>query len=642
MKSLRIRGSVVAAVAGIVVLGTSITAPAHAQQAAHAVNPEIANPELAAKGVWNTNTTYAKEDIVTARGSTWISLKTGNKGKVPGSTQPNTARDWQLFAEGLNPTGAWLGSAIYHANDLVTHLGETWRAKRTNRGKTPIAGVDWEKVAAKGDVGEKGATGDKGDQGDRGAQGLQGSQGPQGPQGIQGPQGSQGVQGPPGPNVVSGGSQGMPSISFSGDSDTGIFSPAAGQLALVENGALFLHNQGFRNTALGLGALANTNEFGNSNTNSNTAIGTDALANVLGAGNTAVGSRALWSGSAVGIIIGATAVGDHALSNNTANFNTAVGANALSSNGSGTGNTAVGYDALTGNFSGTGNTAVGTHALQGNSIDSTAVGHNALTNSTSENNTAVGANAGFLLTSGMHNTALGAGALSANMTGTSNVAIGASALSDNRGSNNIAIGTAAGQNATHNVSNSILIGHLGAGASDSNTIRIGTSQTRAFVAGIANEIVAPNSVAVLIDPTTGQLGTVPSSRRYKEDIAPMVDISGILTKLRPVTFHYKPAHDDGKRELQYGLIAEEVAEVLPYLTVFNKNGRPETVKYHLLPSFLLAGYQAQQKAIAAQAEKIDAQAEQMRQQQEINAALEARLARLEAALLQTKGAALRR
>jgi len=80
------------------------------------------------------------------------------------------------------------------------------------------------------------------------------------------------------------------------------------------------------------------------------------------------------------------------------------------------------------------------------------------------------------------------------------------------------------------------------------------------------------------------------------------------------------------------LIAEEVADVMPYLTVF-KNGRPETVKYHLLPTFLLEGWQAQQKTISALKQEV-------RQQKEANASLEARLARLEAALPQTRAAAL--
>jgi hypothetical protein len=144
------------------------------------------------------------------------------------------------------------------------------------------------------------------------------------------------------------------------------------------------------------------------------------------------------------------------------------------------------------------------------------------------------------------------------------------------------------------------------------------------MAGIAGVTVA-NSAAVLIDTATGQLGTISSSRRYKEDIAPMSNMSAMLGRLRPVTFHYKQGHDDGTRSLQYGLIAEEVAEVFIDLAVF-KDGQPETVKYHLLPPLLLAGYQAQQNTIAAQADKIDA--------------LEDRLRRLEALLPQTKAAAL--
>jgi hypothetical protein len=122
---------------------------------------------------------------------------------------------------------------------------------------------------------------------------------------------------------------------------------------------------------------------------------------------------------------------------------------------------------------------------------------------------------------------------------------------------------------------------------------------------------------VLIDGA-GQLGTVSSSRRYKEDIRAMADVSAMLAELRPVTFRYRKPYADGSKPIEYGLIAEEVAETFPDLAVFNDDGRPETVKYHLLPTFLLAGYQAQQRIIAAQAERI--------------AALEERLQSIEAAL----------
>ena len=56
-----------------------------------------------------------------------------------------------------------------------------------------------------------------------------------------------------------------------------------------------------------------------------------------------------------------------------------------------------------------------------------------------------------------------------------------------------------------------------------------------------------------------------------------------LLQLRPVTFRYKQAQNDGSHPLQYGLIAEEVATVYPDLVQFDKTGEPQTVLYHLLP-----------------------------------------------------------
>ena len=122
-------------------------------------------------------------------------------------------------------------------------------------------------------------------------------------------------------------------------------------------------------------------------------------------------------------------------------------------------------------------------------------------------------------------------------------------------------------------------------------------------------------------------------------------MSAMLAQLRPVTFRYRKPYDDGSKPIEYGLIAEEVAEVFPYLAVFNDKGQPETVKYHLLPTFLLAGYQAQQRVIAEQAEELsrqrsinDAQAEQlaeqlaMQLQQERMAALEDSFRNIEARL----------
>jgi hypothetical protein len=245
-------------------------------------------------------------------------------------------------------------------------------------------------------------------------------------------------------------------------------------------------------------------------------------------------------------------------------------------------------------------------------------------------------------TEGQSNTAVGNEALFSMTGGSFNTALGAFALDDSAtGSNNIAIGYLSGRNAQA-PSNSIFIGSMGA-TNDTNTIRIGAQglQSAAFMGGIKGANTGAGAVSVLID-STGRLGTDSSSRRYKEDIQPLGDVSAALLKLRPVTFRYKKPDADGTKSIRYGLIAEEVAEVLPDLAVFNEDGQPETVKYHLLPSFLLAAYQRQQQTIAAQAERAEQQREIIQAQRDEMAAVQQRLRRLEALLARDGGARLPR
>ena len=85
--------------------------------------------------------------------------------------------------------------------------------------------------------------------------------------------------------------------------------------------------------------------------------------------------------------------------------------------------------------------------------------------------------------------------------------------------------------------------------------------------------------------------------------------------------------------MQYGLIAEEVAQTMPDLAVFNDKGQPETVKYHLLPVLLLNEVQRQQKTILAQAE-------QAQRQQRTIEMLEHRLSSLEGQHSRSTGQAL--
>jgi hypothetical protein len=227
------------------------------------------------------------------------------------------------------------------------------------------------------------------------------------------------------------------------------------------------------------------------------------------------------------------------------------------------------------------------------------------------NNTAIGYNALYLNNIGYSNTASGVNALYNNTDGYNNTAIGYDALfNETTGVGNVGLGRLAGFNLTSGSFNiDIGSGNLGV-AAESSTIRIGTGlQNRAFIAGIRGVTTgAVDAIAVVID-SNGQLGTVSSSRRSKFDIAGMGDATEGLLRLRPVTFRYL-AHGENAR-LQYGLIAEEVAEVYPELVARNKDGEVETVMYQFLAPMLLNEVQKQQKTIDALKATVSALAERL-------------------------------
>ena len=247
------------------------------------------------------------------------------------------------------------------------------------------------------------------------------------------------------------------------------------------------------------------------------------------------------------------------------------------------------------------------------SLTSTATGRDALksdiTPGTGLFNTATGAGTLQSNTFGAGNTATGTNALARNTTGLNNTALGISTLlSNTTGSDNIAVGAGAGNNLTTG-NNNIHIGNDG-NASDTALIRIGTvgDQTRAFIAGIFGANVLGGALPVEVD-RNGQLGTVLSSRRVKDDISNMQGATEGLGKLRPVTFRYKAESASGPHPLEYGLIAEEVAEIYPELVVRDTDGQPAGVRYHVLPAMLLNELQRQQR---------DSEARFVSQQREID------------------------
>jgi hypothetical protein len=354
----------------------------------------------------------------------------------------------------------------------------------------------------------------------------------------------------------------------------------------------------------------------------NTAEGTNALhALTTGLNNTAVGASALESNNTGGynVAIGGLAlaantggqqnmaIGAEALAHNISSFNLAIGFRVGFMNTTGTNLTGIGAAALRNNTTGNDNTAIGTQALfnNTNADRNTAIGSQSLTNNNATSNVAVGYQALLSNTTGAHNTACGISALDSNTSGGFNIAIGSFAGSNlTTGYNNIEIGSS---------------GFPG----EHNTIRISVANGIAtFIDGIYGITAAGPTLPVYIN-SGGQLSTNTSSRRFKNEIKPMDGVSEAILALKPVTFHYKT---DAKGTAQFGLIAEEVAEVNPDLVVRDKEGKPYSVRYDQVNAMLLNEFLKEHKTVEEQGATI---ARQQKQIEALTAGLQKVSAQLE-------------
>jgi hypothetical protein len=404
---------------------------------------------------------------------------------------------------------------------------------------------------------------------------------------------------------------------------TGTYNTAVGLLSLKSN------TEGNFNTAIGAGTLllsaaGNNTAVGaaalllNTDGSDNTGIGTFALLNNTASGNTAIGSGTLvnnTTGGTVGNIQGNdvgpnVAVGWQALENNTvASANTAVGYQALHSFSTGPVGveqlgacTAVGFKALGNATGGVGNNAFGYQAL--------------LNNTSGDSNIAIGPSALFNNTIGKWNIATGGGALIANVTGDSNTAIGQQVMQSNvSGSNNTALGFQAlvsNTNGSHNIAlgdgtgvnvmtadRVICIGAVGEDASNS-----------CYIGQIFDSVCAGGS-AVFIN-ANNKLGTITSSKRFKDEIKPMEQASETLFALKPVTFRYKKEIDP-TRISQFGLVAEEVEKVNPDLVVRDKEGKAYSVRYEQANAMLLNEFLKEHKKV----QKLEAAIAQQRRDFEV-------------------------
>jgi len=349
------------------------------------------------------------------------------------------------------------------------------------------------------------------------------------------------------------------------------------------------------------------------------------------------------------LICVATLPGAHAVSpppdGGYPNFNTAEGQSALFSLTTGSANTAVGWFSLSTNAAGSFNTATGAGSLLFNTADqntafgaaallfnttginNTAVGAAALSNNTTAaGNTANGAFALFSNTEGVVNTASGAAALSSNTTGSNNTAYGEEALENSNNNHNTAVGSSALRSNTTGSVNTALGSFAGINVTTADhVICIGINgenvSNSCFIGNIREVTTAqPNAIPVLID-SAGQLGTTSSSRRFKKEIQPMDKASESLLALKPVTFHYK---SDITSTPQFGLIAEEVADINPDLVVRDEKGEIYTVRYDavnamLLNEFLKEHRKTQELEATIAKQQKDFQATATHQQKQIEA-----------------------
>ncbi len=346
---------------------------------------------------------------------------------------------------------------------------------------------------------------------------------------------------------------------------------------------------------------------------SNTADGQGALGSLTtGLYNSAFGFLSVLSLSDANFDTG---VGAGALLVDNGGQNTAIGAGALFSTTTGANNDAVGAFALFNNVEGDFNNAFGHSALQNNlGFQNNAMGDEAMINNTTGNfNTAIGDDALHACTEGNSNVAIGDEAGNNLTTGASNIYIGAGVQAGDPAENNfirigdnlpsggigvldggplanfVLIGT--GLN-TQGISVGTLIGF--GNVSIGNGLQTTTGASTCNIGGIFNQTPPAGSHTVMVGPNNQLADATLSSRRFKKDIAPIDKISESILALRPVTFHWKT---DNTNEPEFGLVAEEVAEVnLDWITR-NPQGEISGVRYETIPILLLNEFLKEHKKV---------------------------------------------
>lgn len=226
------------------------------------------------------------------------------------------------------------------------------------------------------------------------------------------------------------------------------------------------------------------------------------------------------------------------------------------------------------------NLVVGKNSAAPNTDNNTIIGKDALKNyvdllSSQGRNTAIGSESGSAFQQGSRNTFIGNDSGKTLVFGSNNIFINSNPSGTTK-SNVIQISSDDDSN-----TGDIIIGD----SKHTGQIYLGTDATSCQVGGIFGKatIDMGSTTSVMVD-NFGRLGTVSSSRRFKENIAPIGKESKDIYKLKPVKFNY--IEDENKNQ-KYGLIAEESDKVLPQITIHNSDGEIQGVDYLSIVPLLL-------------------------------------------------------
>ena len=127
---------------------------------------------------------------------------------------------------------------------------------------------------------------------------------------------------------------------------------------------------------------------------------------------------------------------------------------------------------------------------------------------------------------------------------------------------------------------------------------------------VYNRLVSGSPYKVQYVDSSGQMGYVPSSRRYKRDIVTAeLDVRSIMALLRVVTFRYLGAVELSGEDaaVEWGVIAEEIHDLgLTWLVDYNEDGLPDGVKHERFAILLIMNAKDQQSQIDDLYERLSA------------------------------------